>query len=40
MINAKRYLQSLFFEFERIGYSDDQIVAALYDYYDKTLAIL
>lgn len=34
MIDAKKYLTHLFMEFERMGYSDDQIVSALYDYYE------
>ena len=38
MIDPKRYLTHLFIEFERLGYSEDQIVSALYDYYERELA--
>jgi hypothetical protein len=38
MIDAKRYLTHMFLEFERLGYSQDQIVAALYDYYEREAA--
>ena len=37
MMDAKEYLARLFTEFEKIGYSDEQIVAALYDYYEKEM---
>ena len=37
MIDAKRYLAHMFMEFERLGYSDDQIVEALYDYYQQEM---
>ena len=37
MINTRRYLIGLFSEFERLGYSEDQIVAALYDYYENEM---
>ncbi len=39
MIDAKRYLTHMFLEFERLGYSQDQITAALYDYYEREVAI-
>ena len=35
MINTKRYLDTLFYEFERMGYNENQITQALYDFYDK-----
>jgi len=38
MIDTKKYLTHLFSEFERKGYNEDQIVAALYDYYQKEMA--
>ena len=37
MIDARRYLAGLFAEFERMGYSEDQIAAALYDFYEKEM---
>jgi hypothetical protein len=37
MIDTKRYLEHLFMEFERLGYSQDQIAEALYDYYQQEM---
>lgn len=37
MIDPKKYLTHLFVEFERKGYNEDQIVAALYDYYQNEM---
>ena len=37
MNNTKKYLEGLFFEFERMGYSGNQVVEALYDYYNNEL---
>lgn len=33
MIDTKEYLVRMFSDFERMGYTEEQIVAALYDYY-------
>ena len=37
MVDTKKYLAHMFMEFERLGYSEEQIVAALYDYYQQEM---
>ena len=39
MVDSRMYLEKLFFEFERLGYTEAQITAALYDYYQSEISV-